>query len=271
MNTIKCNLMVAVCSVGVVMSQSSVAADTTRTANVAIDWSQLHISVTGVDGIIPGVTFSNQYTSLYSSASVPGEQSENNSKSVYNWTSDQGTNADAGTTFANTAVSSSTLSATAQAVNTDSPYWNTPGASSSGNRTENFSFDGPGVLTVTVPYTLNIAGGDPYNYWDSVAASINGHAYFYGYEGNGNFDSQSNASFSLHSYYYDHTPQSQSGNLVFGIFASGPGSGSLGIDFSASTGGSASMVPEPESYAMLLAGLGLMGAVIRRRSMGENV
>ena len=95
--------MVAVCSVvGVVMSQSSVAADTTRTANVAIDWSQLQISVTGVDGIIPGVTFSNQYTSLYSSASVPGEQSENNSKSVYNWTSDQGTNADAGTTFANT-------------------------------------------------------------------------------------------------------------------------------------------------------------------------
>ena len=63
MNTIKCNLMVAVCSVvGVVMSQSSVAADTTRTANVAIDWSQLQISVTGVDGIIPGVTFSNQYT-----------------------------------------------------------------------------------------------------------------------------------------------------------------------------------------------------------------
>ena len=114
-----------------------------------------------------------------------------------------------------------------------------------------------------------MAGGDPYNYWDSVSASINGHAYFYGYEGNGNFDSQSNASFSLHSYYYDHTPQSQSGNLVFGIFASGPGSGSLGIDFSASTGGSASMVPEPESYAMLLAGLGLMGAVIRRRTWAK--
>lgn len=34
------------------------------------------------------------------------------------------------------------------------------------------------------------------------------------------------------------------------------------------TGGSVPVnpVPEPETYAMLLAGLGLMGAVIRRRS-----
>lgn len=30
------------------------------------------------------------------------------------------------------------------------------------------------------------------------------------------------------------------------------------------------VVPEPESYAMLLAGLGLMGAVVRRRSMKRN-
>ncbi|ARO88962.1 PEP-CTERM sorting domain-containing protein [Nitrosospira lacus] len=29
-------------------------------------------------------------------------------------------------------------------------------------------------------------------------------------------------------------------------------------------------VPEPEAYAMLLAGLGLMGAVVRRRSMRKT-
>ncbi len=267
MNTIKRSLIVIVCSIGAVTSQISVAADTTAT--VSIDWSQFQISVSGVNGIVPAVTFSNQFTSLNSSASVPSDQSENNSKSAYDWTSNQSTNADAGTTHANTSASLSTFSGNAQAVNTDDSYWNTSGASSSGNRTENFSFDGPGVLTVTVPYTLNITGGDPYNYYDSTSASINGHAYFYGYEGNGNFDSQSNASFSLNSYYYGQSPQSQSGNLVFGIFASGPGSGSLGINFSASAGG-VSMVPEPESYAMLLAGLGLMGAVIRRRSMSKN-
>ena len=33
---------------------------------------------------------------------------------------------------------------------------------------------------------------------------------------------------------------------------------------------SISPVPEPETYAMLLAGLGLMGAVVRRRSMRKN-
>ncbi|SOD40075.1 FxDxF family PEP-CTERM protein [Nitrosovibrio sp. Nv4] len=41
-------------------------------------------------------------------------------------------------------------------------------------------------------------------------------------------------------------------------------SGSLGGIYAGSI---AAAVPEPETYAMLLAGLGLMGAVVRRRSM----
>ncbi len=44
-------------------------------------------------------------------------------------------------------------------------------------------------------------------------------------------------------------------------------SGSLGGIYSGSI---AAAVPEPETYAMLLAGLGLMGAVVRRRSMRKN-
>jgi hypothetical protein len=35
----------------------------------------------------------------------------------------------------------------------------------------------------------------------------------------------------------------------------------LSVDFAAAP------VPEPETYAMLLAGLGLMGAMVRRRSI----
>jgi hypothetical protein len=43
--------------------------------------------------------------------------------------------------------------------------------------------------------------------------------------------------------------------------------GSLGGIYSGSISASAvSPIPEPESFAMLLAGLGLMGAVVRRRS-----
>lgn len=44
--------------------------------------------------------------------------------------------------------------------------------------------------------------------------------------------------------------------------------GSLGGLYSGSI--SVSPVPEPESFAMLLAGLGLMGAVVRRRSMHKS-
>lgn len=45
-------------------------------------------------------------------------------------------------------------------------------------------------------------------------------------------------------------------------------SGSLGGLYSGSI--SVTPVPEPEAYAMLLAGLGLMGAVVRRRSMRKT-
>jgi hypothetical protein len=144
------------------------------------------------------------------------------------------------------------------------PYWDNPGASSSGNRSESFSFDGPGVLTVTVPYTLNITGGETFDYWDSNSASINASAYFSGSDENGYFNSNSSASFALSSY-YGNSPDSQSGNLVFGIFAAGPGNGSLNFNINAAVG-SAGVIPEPESYAMLLAGLGLIGAIARRRS-----
>lgn len=41
-------------------------------------------------------------------------------------------------------------------------------------------------------------------------------------------------------------------------------------DFDLSTQG-IRPIPEPESYAMLLAGLGLMGAVVRRRDVNRNV
>lgn len=270
MNKTKRFLTVIGCSIGAVVSQPLFAAD--RTSDVTVDWSQLHISVTGVDGAVPGVTFSDQHTSLSSSAQVPQQGSEYNSKSIYDWTSSVAAAADAtSTTFAHTTASATDFSANAQSVGDDSyDYWNNPDASSSGNRSESFSFDGPGVLTVTVPYTLSISGGDRYNYYDSVSASVNANANFYGYGDNGSFNSRSNASFHLNSYYYDSSPQSQSGNLVFGIFAAGPGSGTLSIGLNASTGGFASSVPEPQSYAMLLAGLGLMGAVVRRRGINKS-
>lgn len=63
----------------------------------------------------------------------------------------------------------------------------------------------------------------------------------------------------------DHLSLAWNGPLTGGHYLAigGVTSGSLGGIYSGSI---AAAVPEPETYAMLLAGLGLMGAVVRRRS-----
>ena len=261
---IKNGFLVVACSIGVGLSQSSIAADgmPTDTATATIDWSQLELSVTGVNDTVPTVVFSGQNTSLSSYASSPG-LNESNSKSVNNWSATAETNADAGTTYANAMASPLDFSGSAISMENGS-------TSASGNRTVNFSFDGPGVLTVTVPYSITLTGDSSCYYcYNYDHASVSGHASFNSYADNGSSSSHSNASFSLENSYWHSSPESQSGTLVFGIFASGAGHGSLGVNFDLSAQG-VSPVPEPESYAMLLAGLGLMGTVVRRRSVGRN-
>ncbi|SEA22575.1 PEP-CTERM sorting domain-containing protein [Nitrosospira multiformis] len=268
MSSIKRSLTLMGCCAGFIFGQSAYA---DGTASASLDWSRLQVSVTGVDGNIPTVTFSNESTSLSSSAYVPGEGSEYNTRSIYDWTSTLAANADATTsTYSSASASDSAFSASAQSFGEGSSYyWDTPSASASGYRTERFTFDGPGVLTVTIPYTLDITGGEQYNYYGSSSASVSASANFYGHEDNGSSNSYSNASFSLGSYYGE-SPDSKSGNLVFGIFAAGPGSGSLSFNTSASLGSPSSMIPEPESYALMLAGLGLMSMIVRRRSAGSG-
>ena len=245
-------------------NQAAMAADATEpvTATATIDWSRLQLSITGVNGSSPTVQYENQHTSLNSNAWT-NAASETNSKSISNWTETAQTNADAGTTYAN--ATASTLDFSGTAVSDESGY-----ANSSGNRNFDFSFDGPGVLTVTVPYTLTLTGDTRSCYYCGYGdhASVSGQADFYSNSNNGNADSHSNASFSLYNDYWHSSPDSQSGTLVFGIFASGAGSGHLGLNFDLSTQSSISPIPEPESYAMLLAGLGLMGMMIRRRRYG---
>jgi hypothetical protein len=248
-------------AIGTGFSHPSFAADlsTPVTATANIDWSKLQVSVTGVDGITPTVTFSGQNTSLSSYASSP-DSYESNNKSVNNWTGSAEAKGDAGTTFSNALASPSTFSGTANSAENGS-------TSSSGSRAENFSFSGPGVLTVTVPYTISLTGDTfpacYYCYYNYDHTSVNGYASFYSNTENGSSNSSSNVSYSLDNHYGHTSPQSQSGTLVLGIFANGPGNGSLSVNFDLSAN-PASSVPEPESYAMLLAGLGLLGAAVRR-------
>ena len=255
MNKFKHTLILAMGSITIGLSQGATAAPITAAAT--IDWSQLQLVFTSLNGSESAVTFSNHRTSLSSNAASSG-MSEYNSKSVNNWTSITETNADAGAAHADALAS--LLSLSGNAVPTDGS------ASSSGDRTLNFSANGPGVLTVTVPYTLSLTGdsGCYYCYYDH--ATVSGNASFHSYTGTGNGSSYSDVSYSLNNDYWNPSPDSQAGTLVFGIVASGPGSGSLRVGFDLATH-TASMVPEPETYAMLLAGLLLIGSIARRRSM----
>ncbi len=265
MDKIRYGLVAILGSMGAWLSHPAIAADDTTPvmAAAAIDWSHLQLSVTGVNGAEPTVSYTSQNTSLSSYAASSG-QNENNSKSINNWTDTAETNADAGTTYASTVASP--LSFSGNAVSMENGY-----TTASGGRTVNFHVDGPGVLTVTVPYTISLTGDTTgcYYCYNYDHASVSGHANFYSYADHGSSSSDSQASFSLDNYYWNHSPQSQSGTLVFGVFASGAGDGSLQLNFDLATQG-ASMVPEPESYAMLLAGLALLGTIVKRRSMDRN-
>lgn len=246
------------CSIATGFSQSAVASE----GSASLDWSQLQISVTGVGGSAPTVTLTDQITSLRSSASIPGQTPVNDSVSLPDWTSTEDTHAQTGETFSNALVSPQFLSGNVQAtrelVEPDDAHHPVE-ALSLGNRSANFSLDGPGTLTVSVPYTISIAGGQPFNFFDAISATVSGSSSF-------NDSVNDPVSFSLSSF-EDSSPRTQSGNLIFDIVAGAAGTGTLELGFTLSSQAPVIPIPEPESYAMLLAGLGLISAVGRRKSM----
>jgi hypothetical protein len=71
MDKIRHSLIAIVGSIGVGLSQAAIAVDDTApvTATATIDWSQLKLSVTGVNDETPTVAYTNQNTSLSSYAS----------------------------------------------------------------------------------------------------------------------------------------------------------------------------------------------------------
>jgi hypothetical protein len=257
MNLLKRGIFVIACSITAGFNQLAVASEGTA----SLDWSQLQVSVTGIGGSTPTVILTSQITNLSSSASIPGQMPRNDAVSLPDWTSTEDTHAQAGDTFSNVLASPQSLSGNAQAtrelVEPDDAHHPVE-ALSLGSRSANFSLDGPGTLTVSVPYMISIAGGQPFNFFDAISATVSGNSSF-------NDSVNDPVLFSLSSF-EDSSPRTQSGNLVFDIVAGGAGTGTLELNFTLSAQAPVIPVPEPESYAMLLAGLGLIGAVTRRRT-----
>jgi hypothetical protein len=249
--------MLSAIGLGLSLSQTALAAasPTPVLATATIDWSHLQLSVNGVSGVIPTVAFSNNNTSLNSSI-TSAEGSENHSIVRNNWTSNAQTGVGGSSSVASGLASPDIFSGMANATGTGTTV------NISGNRSADFSFDGPVVLTVSVPYTISLTGASS-DCCNFDFASLGGNASFNSFASGGMSNSSSGVSFSIDSFGDLTSPRS--GNLVFGIVASDAGTGSLSIGFNLSTNG-VGVVPEPESYATILAGLGLIGAVVKRRN-----
>jgi hypothetical protein len=257
--------MVILSALSAGLSQGAIADPSSASASVVIDWSHLKFSVTGINGGIPAVEYTNPSTSLSSRASIPGI-SDTETEVKRNWTETISTDSsidfprEHGHGQAQTSASSSIFSASTE-VQVPSFFGSdyTSGAAT-GSRQIDFSLDGPGTIIMTVPYSLSM---NVLNCGTGVSCDEN-HAKIDAFANFHDIENVAISSFTS-SIVIAHKPLeneelSRSGNLALFIAADGAGSGSLSINFDI-----ASAVPEPESYAMLLAGLGLVSFIARRR------
>lgn len=115
------------------------------------------------------------------------------------------------------------------------------------------------VVTPTTTNKLLLTAGGLDAFLGSVNITINGNNAIVGKNKNGSWNATFNDSFN--------GAFSYAGGVALSVLVSGTTkAGHAGlVTVSTSSTGTISPVPEPESFAMLLAGLGLMGAIAARR------
>lgn len=262
---------------GLAFQSTSVLAANTPSAEANFNWSAMTFTLIDLnlsDGIAPSVSWSGQS----GNASASANSSDNfHSKSIsesYQASSASsvvGSNAvatyAAGTSVYNNQNVAITANADASAIPVGGSFANGY-SNASGSVYSAFSLSGAGVMVINVPYSIMVTG-DKYNYNDYGSAAMNIYASFYASDGSYSGSQSANRSFS--SYWTGDT--SYAG--VFTLSVANSSSllttfGSLNSSMSADAryyGDSyVPGVPEPETYAMMLAGLGLIGVIARRRA-----
>jgi hypothetical protein len=244
-----CMFLLSVIGAGLSQNAAAIVYSQAQT-KVVIDWEHFQLSVSGINNALPTVTYTNPLTSLFTYSD--GYRNYSDQTSVPNWATPVRASV-IGVLGAVSVASATTFSGLATKelpvdfAPEDDPFGSTHAR---GSRQIDYSIDGPGILTVIVPYSLSVSVLNS-NLGRSYA-EVSAHGDFQGLAniGDSNFDS----SIRLNS------NSSKSGDLVLDILASGAGHGTLYVNFDV-----VSSVPEPETYAMLLTGLGLLGFIVRRR------
>lgn len=258
---------------GFALSSPAVFAATAPHAEATFDWSAVTFTLfdlTPADSLSPTVTWSGQHGNTSSSASsydnmhsssvsesyvAPNATSVVTSNSVTSYASGV-------STYDNQALSVVSSADLALAPTTGYSYGSS-GASASFSAS--FKLSGAGVMVVSVPYLLSVTGGGVYNWNNYSYANANINSSFRASDGS--FSGSESANKSFRSYYDGN--KTYSGIYTFSV--ANPNdliftSGSLSASLSSNAYTSVAAVPEPETYAMMLAGLGMIGSVMRRRT-----
>ena len=252
MNSKDYEWMVFLSVISIGLSQGAVAEDfSSAKASATIDWSHLQLSVTGFPGAVPAVQYTNPSTLLGSLAFFETPQNVDR-KSSGSWTDTIHTDsthsgAAEAHAFASSSVFSGSTEVFAERIGAI--------AEAGGRREIDYSIDGPGMISLTVPYTLSVTLA---NCDCGYEAKIDAQANFHAVGNAANYGFSSVAELHRQSPFLNEE-SSKSGDLVVRIFAIGPCDGTLSVNF-----GLASVIPEPETHALLLAGLGLVGFMARR-------
>jgi hypothetical protein len=234
-------------------------------SSVTLDWSQLKTQVSGLSGnLAPTLTLNGFSTHIAANATSAGDGSESLDHSFGNWTDLRDLTAHTSNADGKATASSATVSLSDAA---------TPGAigccgSSSDsrvNRQANFTLSGPGTLIFSVPYSFSVSG-TPFDFSDSSEIRIDGQANFQAFDSTGNAFADGSKSIFANT----NDPRSASGVLVFGILAGQAGSGSVSFDvFASANTFNGGFVPEPSAMFGLLAGLGAVIVIGKRRIGGR--
>lgn len=231
-------------------------------SSATLDWSKLSIDTFGIlGGAAPIVTLSGLSTNINGNSYDTTDGSEQFTHSLANWTDSKSAVAHTNNADGASSASSTELSSVSSASSLCNCF---PSASGAAFRSATFTLDRPGSVIFSVPYSYSFSPGNPDFFFDSNVLHISGDASFNTFEGN--TSSAANASQTLDLYSFSGA-SSGTGTLQFGLVSTtgGPGVVNFGIITGVSVGGGG-FIPEPSVFVELLAGVGALVLLYRRRA-----